>query len=136
MTNIAQQVINLTNEYDGDNIWGDVIDNNSFHRQLEQYFPYTSDVVVYDDYSIATYDYSQKQWVLGVEFMFCIGEYQVTLDLNVINFDNQEACLEQKQSPDGSDDWWEFGEDGTILASGDWNTVSDWIVNSWEPLNS
>lgn len=136
MTNKAQQVIDLANEYDGDNIWEDVIDNNSFHRPLERYFPDTSDVAVYEDHSIATYDYSQKQWVLGTEFRFCIGEHEVTFNPGVINFDNQEACLEEKQSPDGSDDWWEFGEDGAILASGNWATVSDWIVNSWEPLDS
>ena len=135
MTNLAQQVIIAANNYGGGNVWEHVINTAQLHQQLKGYTPNTSDVAVYEDDSIALYDYSIKKWVEDTEFKFSIGDHDVTFNLGVINFDGYDACLQEKQSPDGSDDWWRFGEDGAILASGSWDTVTNWIINNWEPLD-
>jgi hypothetical protein len=139
---IASKIANDCNEYvlntpsEYSNIWQDVIESAELHPQINAFLPDTSDWAVFADHSILEYDYSQKQWTEGTCFNFGIGEYSVEFILGAINFNDHSAVLEEKNSPDGSDDWWEFGEDGAVLACGNFETVTDYVKNEWEPLDA
>jgi hypothetical protein len=70
-------------------------------------------------------------------FSFFIGDYAAEFRGDgKVNITDHYAVIEPARSPDNSDDWWEFGEDGQALFAGTFANCCHYIQDEWEPIAS